>query len=117
MCVGDPAQQLLPKLVSLTLSRLDFLHGVVDGLLNFLRGRCNRGIGLERLVIQSCRVHRADDDTLGLEELVKETRWINQEVMGSDYEGSDVGSLDSAEFDQYLGIYERAMRYGCYESD
>jgi len=117
VCTDDPAQRLIPKLVSLTLSRLDFLHGVVDDTLDFLQGRRNRKIGLKRLVIRSCRVHRDDDESLGLEELVKVVRWINSEEMGSDYERSD-GGIDSDEFDCYLGGYGRAFNYyGCADFD
>jgi hypothetical protein len=100
----DPAHRLVPKLVSLTLSRLDFLHGVVDDTLDFLQGRRNRKIGLKRLVIQSCRVHRDDDESLELEDLVKVIKWIDSEEMGSNYEGSD-GGLYSDGFGCYPGAY------------
>jgi len=84
-CIDDPARRLIQKLVFLTLSRLDFLHSVVDDVLDFLRGRRDRNIGLKRLVIQSCRVHSGDDESLGLKDLVKVIRWIDLEEMGKDY--------------------------------
>ena len=116
MYADNPAQRLVPKLTTLTLSRLDFLHGVVDDTLDFLRGRRKRKIGLKLFVIQLCRVHRTDDDTLGLAKLVKETRWIDAEVMGSDYEGSD-NALDSDEFDLLAAQYGNMPLYGYVDSD
>lgn len=58
-------------------------------MLDVLQGRYDRKIGLKRLVIQSCRVHTADDDELSAKGLVGEIKWIDVEEMGSDFEGSD----------------------------
>ena len=89
MYADDPGQQPVPQLASLTLSNLDFLHGVEEDILDILRGRRDHNIGLTKLVVQHCRVHRAHDDEGYFEGLVEEVKWIDVEVMGTDYEGSN----------------------------
>ena len=86
-CADDPGQQLVPKLVSLTLSNLDFLHGMEEDILDVLRGRRDNNIGLERLIIRSCRVHRAHDDEGYFKGLVEEVKWVDVENVGTEYEG------------------------------
>jgi hypothetical protein len=78
-------------MVSLTLSQLDFLHDVVGDLLEILGDRSDHDIGLERLVVQGCRVHTAAD-AVDFRELVGEVELIDVKEMGSDYKGSDEDS-------------------------
>jgi hypothetical protein len=89
-CVDGSAQQLVPKLVSLALTRLDLLHGVVGNLLDILKGWRDHKVGLKRLVVYSCRVHSADD-ALEFKGLVKEIKWCDVVEMGSGYGGSEIG--------------------------
>ena len=94
--------------MTLTLSRLDFLHGVEEDILDVLRGRRDRNIGLKRLSIQSCRVHRDHDDEGYFEGLVEEVEWIDVEDMGTDYEGTDEDP--SEDESDYISEY-RFLRY------
>ena len=103
--IGEPA---IPKLTSLTLSRLDLLHGVAGDLYDLLDGRCDQDVGLERLVVESCRVHTIDD-VAQFEELVEELDWTDPEEMGSDYEGSENSGLDQ------LSEYERGLYNDFYD--
>ena len=82
--------------MSLTLSRLDILHGAARHLPAFLKRRRDKKIGLKRLVVRSCRVHTAAQE-LKARELVKVVKWIDVEVMGSDYESDEVNPDDIEE--------------------
>ena len=93
----DPAQPVAPKLASVTLSRVDLLHGVCGVLLAFLRGRRDREVGLKRLVIRSCRVP-SEGALSGFKEVVKETEWSDLEEVGSECEGYE--ESDSEESDE-----------------
>ena len=53
-----------------------------------LKGRHDGNVGLKKLAIQSCRVHKVEYMSR-LKDLVKEVKWDNLEVVGSDYERSD----------------------------
>lgn len=71
-------------------------------MLAVLRGRRGCKIDLKRLVIQRCRVCRANDDTLGFKELVEEVEWIDVEQMGSDYDASDEDpDSDDSDYSRY----------------
>ena len=85
-CAGEPAQQFIPKLVSLTLDGLDFLSGVGD-LLDVLEERCKHNIGLELLVVSRCRV-RGVGGASQFKKLVKEVKWVDVEEMGLNRRGS-----------------------------
>jgi len=102
---GKSAQQPVHKLVSLTLSDLDFLLATEQDMLAVLQGRRDCKVGLERLIIQRCRVRRANNDTLGFKELVGKVEWINVDEMGSYYDGSDEDP-DSDESDYPLNEYD-----------
>jgi len=84
----------------LTLSQLDFLHDVVGDLLEILDDRRSHDIGLERLVIERCRVHTANDAS-DFREIVKEVELTDVTEMGSDYEESD------EDLDLDLDLYRR----------
>ena len=88
MCVLETHQLPFPKLEFLTLSNLDILFDCEDELLGILKGRRDRNIGLKKLVIRSCRVHKIEY-MARLMELVDEVKWDNLEVVGSDYDGTD----------------------------
>ena len=87
-CADKPTQLMMPKLASLTLSRLDLFDGVCDDLFRYLQGRHDRGVGLELLTIRVCRMHSKDDMAL-FEGVVKEVEWSNLEEFSSDEEESD----------------------------
>ena len=89
MHVDGKVQQPLPKLVSLTLSRIDLLHGTLENLLDVLGRMRDDNNRLKRLIVEGCRVHRGVDVEEFTEELVEEVEWTDVEEMGSDYEGSD----------------------------
>jgi len=80
-CIANPYQQPLPKLESLTLADLDILFDSEEELLNVLKWRRDCNVGLRKLVVRSCRVHRAQYVS-NLRELVKEVKWDNVEVVG-----------------------------------
>jgi len=103
---GTSVRQLIPKLVSLTLSYLDFLPAVEQDMLSVLQGRRERKIDLERLVIKRCRVRGANNDTTGFKELVEDVKWIDVEEMSS---GDDASyeDQDSDESDYSLNEYDR----------
>jgi hypothetical protein len=96
-------RQLIPKLASLTLSRLDFLFAAEQGMLDVLQGRRDCKIGLKRLVIRECRASRINYETLGFKELVGKVEWIDMEEMRSDYDSSE--DPDSDESDYYDRYY------------
>ena len=52
----EPTQVMMPKLTSLTLSRLDLVDGACNNLLRSLQARRDKEIGLGRLTIHTCRV-------------------------------------------------------------
>ena len=54
---------------------------------NTLARRRERGVGLEGLVIRSCRAHN-DGDKAEFKELVRDVTWEDVMEMGSDYEES-----------------------------
>jgi len=60
--------------------------------LGVLKGRRDCNVGLKKLVIQSCRVHKVEWRSK-LKELVKEVKWDNVEVVGSDYGDTDDDDL------------------------
>jgi len=101
-CIGEPTQQVLPKLAALTLSRLDLLRGAEVHLYSFLEERCDRGMSLKRLVVELCRV-RAVEDVSRLVELVEKVEWTGLEEMGMNYEGSESDSDELSEYAQ--GMY------------
>lgn len=53
-----------------------------------LKGRRDCNAGLKKLVIRSCRVRKAEFVS-ELRELVKEVKWDDVEVVGSDYGNTD----------------------------
>jgi len=77
----DKSGQAVPKLESLTLSHLDILFGYEETLLDVLKERRNRNVGLKKLAVQSCRVHK-DEYKSKIRNLVKKVKWDNVEVMG-----------------------------------
>ena len=85
---GEQDQQIFPKLESLTLSDLDILFGYDEKLLGVLKGRRDCNIGLKKLFIHSCRVHRVEWKS-ELKKLVKGVKWQNVEAVGVDYEDTD----------------------------
>jgi len=56
--------------------------------LDVLRGRRDCNAGLQKLVIQSCRVHK-DEYRSKLKELVKKVKWENVKVVRLDYRETD----------------------------
>ena len=94
LCADKPGHQPVPKLESLTLSNLDFLHGAEGDLLEALQGRLDCNIGLKWLVFDWCRVHHSHGSAAGFNKLVEEVEWNNVEEMGSDYNGSDYDGSD-----------------------
>lgn len=82
---------------------LDILFGVEEGLLDVLKGRHSCKVGLKKVAIQSCRVHK-DECRSNLRKLVKKVKWDNIEVMGSDYEETD-DDTDADEFEDVESEY------------
>jgi hypothetical protein len=89
MCTDAP--QLVPKLVSLTLSHVDILYGSEEKLLDFLKGRVRLTGGLRKLVIRSCRVHEVGLESQ-LRDLVNSIKWDNVTAVGRDYQWSEEDS-------------------------
>ena len=81
---------ILEKLESLTVSHLDILSGRGEQLLDVLKGRRDRGVGLKRLVVRSCRVHE-DEYRSRLGQLVEEVEWDGVIAVGSSYRGTENG--------------------------
>jgi hypothetical protein len=81
----------------LTLSHLDILSGREQELLDVLKERRDHNLGLEKLVVRSCRVHE-DEDELKLRELVKEVKWDNVTVAESDSDDEGVVEGQELEF-------------------
>lgn len=89
---------MVPKLVSLTLSRLKLLDGACDDLRFSLQGRHDKKAGLGRLIVCACRVH-SEGDLSGLKGVVKEMELSDLEEVGSEYEESEKDpELDSDNF-------------------
>jgi len=86
----EPFKYLVPKMESLTICHLDILYGRGEELLGVVGGRYHHGLGLERLVVRSCRVHEVGDDAK-IREVVKEVKWEDVTVVGWDYTGSSTG--------------------------
>jgi len=107
-CTDKPAQQALLKLTSLTLSHLDLLCGVDSDLSAFLEERRNQGIGLKRLVVESCRVHAVEEES-EIRELVEELEWIKPLPMGIYYRGTPSPELYFDEQDGYHPPLVRAF--------
>ena len=80
----------------MTLSNLDILFDLKQKLPDTLAQRRERGVGLEGLVIQSCRVH-SDGEEAKLKELVGKVAWEDVTEMGSDYEASEESEDDTPE--------------------
>ena len=77
---GEPHRGSIPKLESLTLSHLDIRFGREEQLLDVLKGRRDHNVGLKKLVVRSCRVHRVEyNPKLG--EVVKNIKWDNMQVV------------------------------------
>ena len=74
---------MMPKLESLTVSRQNLLDGVCDNLLRYLQGRHDKGVGLKRLTICTCRV-LSEADLSVFEGVVKEVEWSDLEELGSE---------------------------------
>ena len=75
-------QVMMPKLTSLTLSRLDLVDGVCNNLLRSLQARRDKEVGLGRLTIRTCRVHLEEDLSV-FKGVVKEVEWSDLEEEGS----------------------------------
>jgi hypothetical protein len=104
----EPSQPTVSKLQTLTLYDVDVFSRLYKKLLEILKRRHDRHVGLKNLVVQSCRV-----PTVGYKEdlkgLVKKVIWDNVMDMGSDYcETGTEEETESEEFDDsdYYG-YER----------
>jgi hypothetical protein len=93
MCTVKSDQPTAPKLQSLTLRNLDILFRAPRKLLDTLDGRSGHRVGLESLVIQSCRVTTGEYEE-DLRDRVEKVTWENVEEMGSDYDGTDSDGLD-----------------------
>ena len=78
----EPTQVMMPKLTSLTLSRLDIVDGACKDLLRSLQARRDKEIGLGRLTIRTCRVH-SEEDLSVFKGVVKEVEWSDLEEEGS----------------------------------
>jgi len=79
-------------------------------LLDLLKERRDRNIGLQKLIVRSCRVHKAEYES-SLRQLVKKVKWDSMAVVGSDYEGTD----DESDLDEFEDDYEFAGGfYGFY---
>lgn len=100
--IVGPTGQTVPKLVSLTLSRIDLLRGVGGELLAFLERRYNQDIGLKHLVVESCRVHTAEEE-VNSKEYVDKVEWIKPKEVGFYFESEEPDS------DHRLSQYTRAF--------
>ncbi|KAF9642828.1 hypothetical protein BDM02DRAFT_3124129 [Thelephora ganbajun] len=84
-----PGQQIVPNLKSLSFKNVSIFFALQQTLLHFLEERCDYNIGLEKLVIQSCRVttsrYKAE-----LRGLVKKVTWQSVVEMGSDYNETEI---------------------------
>jgi len=113
---ADPHKQTFPKLESLTLSDLDILFDCEDDLLGVLKGRRDCNVGLRKLVIRSCRVHKAEYASK-LRELVKEVKWDNVEVVGSGHgdteDDTDTDELQDESEDESRDKFEDYHCRGC----
>ena len=113
MYKAEPYQQTLPKLELLTLSDLDILFDCEEDLLGVLRGRRNCNVGLKRLIIRSCRVHKAEYASK-LREIVKEVKWDDVEVVGSGHgDTEDDTDTDELEDESEDESGEKFKDYHC----
>lgn len=91
--------------MSLTLSHIDILKLTVEqDILAVLRGRRDSEIGLERLVIQQCRLRWKKQDTLGFDELVEEVEWNDVDEMRPSDEDTDEDESDYSRY-EYDPLY------------
>lgn len=81
-------------------------------MLDVLKGRRDRDVGLKKLVVRSCRVHKVEYKS-ELRELVEKVKWDNTIAVGSDYEGTD-DSLDTETLEDMLADYEFEKNYALY---
>lgn len=88
MCTVKSDQPTAPKLQSLTLRNLDILFEVHHKLLDTLDRRSGHRVGLESLVIYSCRVTTGEYEE-DLRDRVEKVTWEYVEEMGLDYDGTD----------------------------
>ena len=56
MCTDKSCRPAAPKLQSSTLRNIKIPIGLHVKLLDVLEGRCDHGVGLKHLVVESCRV-------------------------------------------------------------
>lgn len=80
-CTGT---YIAPKLKSLSCRNVDLLYKTRRKLLEALQERRDYGVGLETLVIQSCRVPTVEYKK-DLEDFVEEVVWDDVTEMGSEY--------------------------------
>ncbi|KAF9647225.1 hypothetical protein BDM02DRAFT_3188147 [Thelephora ganbajun] len=97
----EPGQRIVPNLKSLSFKNVSIFFALQQTLLRLLEERRDHNIGLEKLVIQSCRVttskYKAE-----LRGLVKKVTWQSVVEMGSDYDETETEEeIDSDEFYGY----------------
>ena len=100
----------------LVLSDLDILFDCEKDLLGVLKGRRDCNIGLKKLVVRSCRVHKGEYVSK-LRELVKEVKWDNVEVVGSGHgdteDETDTDELEDESEDESRDKFKDYHCHGC----
>jgi len=78
---------------------------VGEDTLTVLERRRHEKFGLERLVVESCRVH-LDEEESGFSELVEEVEWNDVEAVGLYYDGTDEADSDDLDYYERMSFYD-----------